>query len=428
VPAYYGWTIVAVAFLTVGVAIGTRAAFGVLLVALVAAFDWGRSVPAGAVSLNAVFWALSAPPLGALLDRWGSRRVFAGAAVASGLGLAVAALAREPWTLYLGLGLIAGVGMTPLQANSQGVIVANWFVRRRGMAGGIVAAGIGLGIFALAPLTQWVVARAGWQAGFLVLAALFVVVVAPLNALLQRTRPEDCGLLPDGAGVLGPTQAVGRSPASAVGGGPSVRAAVRQRRFWLLAVGFGIGAMPVALLLAHGVAIVVDAGFTPEMAAAGLGVTGVCLVAGMLLWGYVADRWGGEWAYTAGSLALIGSLALLYALEPGREALVYVYAALYALGFASRQSLHAFMGAAIAQGRSFGALMGILAAHIAAGSALGPALAGWVYDLSGSYRLALAAALACCVVAIGCVWLAAPRRGRLAETRRCGPAGAAAAD
>src|SRR5919202_1536909 len=92
---YYGWTVVAVALVTVAVGQGTRAAYGVLFVALNDTFGWGRGVTAGAIAVGAVAWGVSAPLWGALFDRWGPRRVWSAAAALGGLGLAVAALTRE---------------------------------------------------------------------------------------------------------------------------------------------------------------------------------------------------------------------------------------------------------------------------------------------------------------------------------------------
>src|SRR5687767_13941787 len=84
---YYGWTVVAIVFLTVSASLGTRAAFGVLLVPVADGLGWSRGMVAGAIALNNVLWAVSAAPVGALLDRWGPRPVFAGAAILTGLGL-----------------------------------------------------------------------------------------------------------------------------------------------------------------------------------------------------------------------------------------------------------------------------------------------------------------------------------------------------
>ncbi|HZS00033.1 MAG TPA: MFS transporter [Chloroflexota bacterium] len=409
---YYGWTVIAVAFLTTGVTLGTHAAFGVLLVALVDALGWGRSVVAGAISLTAVLWTLSAAPMGALFDRWGAR-VFAGAALLAAAGLALAATAREPWQLYLGMGVLAGIGLTPLRANMQSVVVTNWFVARRGLAVGIVASGVGLGVTVVAPLTQWVIDHAGWQAAFLVLAAAFGLGVAPLNAFVQRARPESGG---QGVATRGQGKAASpgpRPPTLDPRAGPTVRYAVRQPRFWVLAVGFVFGALPLQFLLAHGVAYLVDRGFAAALAASVLGLAGLATAGGMVLWGYLVDRWGGEWVYTAGSLALMASVGVLFAVAPGREPLLYVYAALFALGFASRQGVMTTLAAALLHGPAFGALMGILAANIALGSALGPFLGGWIFDHTGSYELAFALAMGSALLSLACVWVAAPRRGRL---------------
>src|SRR5262249_40069044 len=156
------------------------ASFAVLLVPVADSFGWGRGVTAGALSLQALMRALCAVPVGAALDRWPSRWVFAGAAALAGIGLALAALAREPWQLYLTLGLLAGVGLAAFQITSEAVVIANWFVSRRGLAIGIVTAGIGLGMLVLVPLTQMVVSLAGWRAAFLGLAAVFVLGIVPL--------------------------------------------------------------------------------------------------------------------------------------------------------------------------------------------------------------------------------------------------------
>jgi MFS family permease len=303
------------------------------------------------------------------------------------------------------MGVLAGIGLTPLRANMQSVVVANWFVQRRGLAIGIVASGVGLGVTVVAPLTQWVIDQASWRAAFLVLAGLFALVVAPLNAFLLRARPADTDDLLRGAG--------GRGGPSASAAGPTVRVALKHWRFWTLALGFVLGAVPLQFLLAHAVAYLVDLSFAPGLAASVLGLSGLGTAAAMVFWGYVADRWGGEWAYTTGSAALMASIGVLMVIVPGREPLLYVYAGLFALGFASRQGVMTTLAAAILHGPAFGTLMGILAAHIALGSALGPYLGGWIFDHTGSYGPAFWLALVSAALSVICVWLAAPRHGKL---------------
>jgi nitrate/nitrite transporter NarK len=291
----------------------------------------------------------------------------------------------------------------------MGVVVSNWFLTQRGLAMGIVSSGIGLGMLVLAPLTDWVLGSAACQPAFLALAALFLFGVAPLKLLAQRHRPEDCGL------AVGDRRARG---GRAQGPGPTFREGMRSVRFWLVAGGMGLGAISLNLLLIHGIPYLIDAGFSPARATAMLALSGVGAAGAMLLWGWVADRWNGEWAYTVGSLALMASIGVLYVARPGGDALLYAYAVLFALGFASRQGLTSFMVAELAAGRSLGALMGIVGMQISLGTALGPALGGWTYDHTGSYDLAFVIALATAAVSIGCIWLAAPRRGPIPSAAR----------
>jgi predicted MFS family arabinose efflux permease len=245
--------------------------------------------------------------------------------VAAGAGLVLTAGTHEPWQLYLGVGLLAGVGLTPLRGSMQCAMVPNWFAQRRGLAGGIVVAGTGFGTLLLAPATQWVIDQAGWRAACLVLGALFLLGIAPLNVLWQRHRPTGT-----------PLEAAKRSPSHPPVAGPTVGLALRQPRFWALGAAFGLGAVPTYLLYAHGVAHLVDVGFARDLAVFVLGLSGAATVGGTLLWGHVADRWSGDWAYTVGMGALVAGVVLLALITPGRELLVYAYAVLFAQGLATQ--------------------------------------------------------------------------------------------
>jgi predicted MFS family arabinose efflux permease len=271
-------------------------------------------------------------------------------------------------------------------------------------------------VLVLAPLTQWAIDQAGWRAGFLLIAALLLLGIAPLQALVQR--PPTAG------------EAAGRPERSSSGAasasGPTVRLALRAPRFWLLAVSLLLGNAPQYFLLFHSVAYLTDAGFAPGVAATVLGLTGACTIGASLLWGYVADHWGLELTYTSGSLALIATVAVLGLAEPGREGLLPVLVVVFALGIASRQGLGPLMGAALCRGRSLGALMGILGIATALGVGLGPGVGGWLFDWAGSYQPAFVLTVASTLAAVLCVWLAAPRRGALGASIASTPVPASA--
>ncbi len=306
---YYPWVVIAISFLTVGVAFGARNAFAVFLIAVVEEFHWSRGLASGAIMVGSIVWTLGAPLIGMLLDRYGPRPVLACGALTMAAGFVVSGFARGVAEFYLGMGVLVGIGFAALPMTSQATFLSNWFVRRRGMAIGAAAAGIGLGILAVVPLTQRLTAAYGWRNAYFILAAVLALGVAPLNYFFQRRAPQDMGLLPDFGEVAGGAGAHG-----AVIGGPTLREALKTWRFWIFSAGVLAGAIPLHLVLIHQVAAVNDAGFSREVAALALGAIGLFTAPAMVIMGFLADRIGSRRAYLLGSASLIAGMLLLTAL------------------------------------------------------------------------------------------------------------------
>src|SRR3989454_6674688 len=196
-PFFYGWVIVAVAFVTMGVGVNARTAFSLLFPPILDEFGWERGVTAGAFSFGFLVSAVLSPSLGRLMDRRGPRVVIELGVGLMAAGLLLAPLVREPWHLYATLGVLVGGGSVCLGYTGHALFLPNWFVRRRGLAIGIAFSGVGVGAIIILPWLQRLIAGAGWRTACLAMAALVVATLAPLN-LLTRRRPEDVGLLPDG--------------------------------------------------------------------------------------------------------------------------------------------------------------------------------------------------------------------------------------
>jgi MFS family permease len=170
-PFFYGWSVVAIAFVTMGVGVNARTAFSLLFPAILDEFGWPRGVTAGAFSFGFFVSALLGPFLGRLMDRRGPRAVMllGVALVCAGLGLAPRASA--PWHLYLTLGVLVAGGTVCLGYAGHALFLPNWFVRRRGLAIGIAFSGVGVGAIVILPWLSRLIARAGWRAACLAMAA-----------------------------------------------------------------------------------------------------------------------------------------------------------------------------------------------------------------------------------------------------------------
>jgi MFS family permease len=405
----YPWVVIAVSFLTVGVAFGARNAFAVFLVAVVEEFHWSRALASGALMVGSIMWTLVAPAIGMLLDRFGPRLVLTSGSIVMSLGFVISGLAHTVAEFYLGMGVLVGIGFAALTMTSQATFLSNWFIRKRGLAIGLVASGIGLGILIVVPATQRLIATYGWRAAYFILAGLLAVVVAPLNYFFQRQRPEQMNLKPDFG--VSPPQTSPRPAKAASVDGPSLKAALGSRRFWMFALGVLAGAIPLHMVLIHQVAAVNDAGFSKELAAFGLGLIGLFAAPAMILMGFLSDRIGRQKAYLLGSASLMAGIFLLMMITNARQHwLLYAFPPFIAFGFSSRQSLYPTIAADLFHGKSFGAIIGSIALFIGAGAGIGPWLGGALHDLNGDYFWAFSIAQALTFSSVAFIWLAASRK------------------
>jgi MFS family permease len=192
------WSVAAVAFVALVGAAGFRSTPGVMMVPLQDEFGWSRATTSLAVSVNLILFGLTAPFAAALMDRFGIRRVTAGALLLISAGSGLTVFMNASWQLVLCWGVLVGLG-TGSMAMVFGATIANrWFVKHRGVVLGVLTAGGATGQLAFLPLLAWLVKAHGWRSASLTVAACALAVV-PLVVLVMRERPADVGLPPYGA-------------------------------------------------------------------------------------------------------------------------------------------------------------------------------------------------------------------------------------
>ncbi|HEU5321453.1 MAG TPA: MFS transporter, partial [Methylomirabilota bacterium] len=386
-----------------------------------AEFGWERGVTAGAFSFGFVVSMLFTPLLGALMDRWGPRRVIPAGVTLVAAGLALGTLVRQPWHLYLTLGLLVAAGSVTVGYTGQSLYLPSWFARRRGMALGVAFSGVGIGSAIMFPWLQALIDRAGWRAGCWALAVVLLVVLVPLNAVLPRARPEELGLGPDGD----PPGSAGKGGHAADVVDPAWAAvdwtlarALRTARFWWLGLGFFGALFAWYAVQVHQTKYLVEIGFHPTMAAWALGLVGLTGVAGQIALGHLSDRIGREWVWTAGNAGFVLSYAALLAMaQAPTPALLYAMVAAQGLLGYGLASIYGAIPAELFQGRHYGTIFGALGLASGFGAGLGPWLAGVLHDRTGSYAPGFWLAIAGSLVSIAAVWLAAPRKVRAVAGR-----------
>ena len=420
-PFFYGWVIVAVAFVTMGVGVNARTAFSLLFPPILDEFGWERGVTAGAFSFGFLVSAVLSPSLGRLMDRRGPRVVIELGVGLMAAGLLLAPLVRQPWHLYATLGVLVGGGSVCLGYTGHALFLPNWFVRRRGLAISVAYSGVGVGSIILLPWLQDLIGRAGWRASCWALGILILALLAPLNLLLRR-RPEDLGLEPDGDDAPPGSPAANRTANvvdlawAAVDW--TLGRAMRTTRFWWIMVGYFCGLFAWYAVQVHQTKYLVEIGFSPTDAAWALGVVSLAGIPGQIALGHLSDRIGREWVWTVGSLGFaLCYLALLLLRHAPTPTLLYLMVVSQGMLGYGLTSVVGAIPAEIFQGRHYGTIFGTLMLASIVGGAAGPWVTGALYDATGSYTLAFSLAIGSSVLSAVAIWLAAPRAVRAVAGR-----------
>ncbi|MEO6268858.1 MAG: MFS transporter [Lautropia sp.] len=425
-PFYYGWMVVAVVFVTMGVGVNARTAFSLFYPPILQEFQWERSVTAGVFSFGFLMSAFLSPLFGRLMDTRGPRLVTLLGIAATAAGLLLAALSTEPWHFYGSLGVLVGAGSVCLGYSCQALFLPAWFVRRRGLAMSIAFAGVGVGSIVLLPLLQGVIERWGWRTACAGLGLFALAALTPL-ALLLRRRPEDIGLQPDGDNVTASAaDAANRAyvvDASWAAIEWTLARAMRTARFWWLALGYFCGLFAWYLVQVHQTQYLVEVGFTPSAAAWALGWVSLAGVPGQIALGQLSDRVGREIVWTIGAAGFLLTYVALLLLprHPDMTLLVFMVLVQGALGYGVT-SVFGAIPAEIFEGRHYGSIFGTLMMVAISGGAFGPWVAGLVHDQTGSYALAFWIAIAAVCLSVFAIWRASPRKvrmvaGRIGRTR-----------
>jgi len=287
---HYGWVMVALTFLTALFAAGAISLPGVLILPLMNEFGWSRSEISGAMALMFILFGGMAPFAGALMLRYGLRRVVAAAATLVVLALGGAVLMSEKWHLWLTLGLLLGMAAGTTAMVLSATVANRWFVRRRGLVVGILAAATATGQLIFLPTAAWLVAEFGWR--FAVLPGIVgCSLCALLYVLFARDWPADIGLAP-----FGETRVAPPAPASA-GNAISLsftvlREAAPTRTFWILAGTFFIcGLSSSGIVQQHFIPLCADNGLDGVRAASFLAMMGMFNFVGTIVSGWLSDRY-----------------------------------------------------------------------------------------------------------------------------------------
>ncbi len=363
--------------------VGLIYSYGVFFKHLIADFGWSRAATSGVHSLFMVVHGGLAVGMGWLADRFGPARVMATCAFIAGVGLALTSQVNTLWQLYVTYGIIFGIGQSAGFITTMST-TARWFIKRRGLALGIVTSGAGLGILVIAPASARLIAAYGWSTTYLVLAAAAWAIVIP-SALLLRRDPAEKGLRP--YGIDEAVTAVDSKQQKEVDIGErgiGLEAAVRYKPLWMLFVVYFLFNFCLQMVMVHLVNFATDMGIASLIAATFISIIGIGSFVGRLLMGTASDRIGASNALLICCIIMLSTLVfLIFARELW---MFYLFAIVFGFAYGGEVPQMPVLVGRFFGLRAVAALVGVIVFGATIGGAIGAWVGGQVFDVTQSYQ------------------------------------------
>lgn len=351
---------------------------------LVAEFGWTYLAVSLAVSLRNVEMGLLAPVAGFLSDRFGPRKVAFLGGLMCGIGFLMLSRTNSLALLYIAF-IVLSVGYTGLGQSVTTTVVANWFKKKIGVATGFAVAGFGAGGILL-PFMAWLIVEHGWRLCSVVLGLGTWILVLPLSLVL-RHKPEKYGYWPDGE--MPSFSTVDRNGIKTIHSREvdlTMARTIRTRVFWFMAFVFAVQFMVVQAVTLHIMPYGAAMNLSETTSAMVAMFIPVSSVAGRLLGGWLRDTLGSR--HVLAATFLLQSLGLVF-LYYGHDLWQFIaFLVFFGPAFGGANVLRSTMIREYFGRIAFGSIHGLIMAIMTLGGFIGPALAGWIFDVRGSYQVA----------------------------------------
>jgi MFS transporter, OFA family, oxalate/formate antiporter len=387
---FYGYTIILVSFFIQTIVWGTSNSFGMFFKPLIHEFNWSRATISGAASLAFLVHGLSSMFLGSLNDRFEPRLIMSVCGVFLGLGFCLMATVHAPWQLYLFYGVVAGIGLGGIDVIPLST-VTRWFKKKRGMMSGIIKVGTGLGMVIMPFLITWLLNAYGWRISFAVLAVIITISVIFLGQFLVREPILKAQFIDN-------TPLPESRESNKIEEGLTFGQAIGTRQLWTICAMYFIILFCIYTILIHIVPHAIDLGIPAPVAAGILATVGGVSILGRFLMGGAGDKIGEKTALMICLLFLLTGLVLLQIAKT--LWMFYLFAAIHGFAHGGFFSLISPLVARQFGTKSHGLLFGVVIFSSTLGGAMGPFMAGYIFDVTHSYAIVFSILAVLCIIAL----------------------------
>lgn len=380
---FYGWWVV-----IAGTAIGAMGAgirvYGstTFFLPLQQELALTRMVYSAVLAVGRLEGSLVAPITGWIIDRFGARKMMLiGILMFSSGFISMYWMDSLLYFILVWVGLI-GVGHSSGFIASAFALANKWFIRQRSKATGVASLAFAIGGAVLTPVLGWLIINYGWRWAAVLAGVATLVIGLPLLLVIRNT-PEDKGLLPDGEEV----KEVAGKPSGAAGEVSfTVKEALKTPTFWILSLGFNLRFFVIGVIWVHMVPLFVWKGLDEQAAANAIGIILLFTIPSRIGFGWLGDIYPKR--YLLALCCLIGAVALIVLLKAQSLWQIYLFGIIWALGYGVAPLTVSIVGEYFGR-KNFASIQGARTFSHMAGSLIGPIFAGYIYDVTQSYQVAL---------------------------------------
>ncbi|MGO0882113.1 MFS transporter [Clostridioides difficile] len=332
--------------------------------------------------------------MGKLAKKFKIKSIMLVGCVLAGIGYIGYSYANSIYVFYL-MSIFSGLGLGMTTLTPLSIIISNWFVEKRGLALGLTFMGSGVGGMIFNPVANYIILNYGWRQSYLVLGIIILVTTIPIVLIFMSEKPSDKGLLPYGY------ENSSKSVLDTSAKGVMLGEAVKTKIFWIMVVGLILITIIAMGVQMHIASYLTDIGYSPTFAASVISINMGVVILGKILLGYIFDKIGCEKGVIfVGLQVFLGVLALLFA---SKYPAIIVFIICWGIGNCMGTIVPALITSEIFGKKDYSTIVGVVNAVVLLGAALGSAVTGKLYDISGGYTLAWMTYLVLTVIMVGLI-------------------------
>lgn len=387
--------IIGICFLALLIARGVLFSFPILFVALLEEFGWSREITSSIFSFN-LFLSLGLGQflMGLIQDRVGGKLLLVLGSVMLSISLFMMSRAKTVWEFYLYIGFLSSLGFAGLGWVPVVSILSKWFQNRRGFIFSLAFSGIGFGALIFGPLTQYLISNLGWRMAYIYLGVIVAIILPPLM-LVQPSIPRKSV---ESEGKEAP---LGKQGNGQYAKAKTLKQVLCTQSYWYLFLVYLFSAIAIFSIHIHQVVYLVDKGFGKMFVASILGVQGIMSTIGRIFFAHLSDIFNRTKVLIVSLILLsigVGFLGLVSFIQA--EWVIYLFTLFYGIPLGVTPPILSAIVADTYHGPNFGRIYGFLLLSDGISGAIGPWIAGYLFDRTGSYMSTFG--LAICLIILAC--------------------------